>query len=68
MAVAGNGSQCWHTVLAPLTHPAPAVAPPPPPRSKMALNDKLHFTDLRLPPGCALHRVNQQLPILKVAK
>lgn len=34
----------------------------------MELNGKLHFTDLAMPPGAALHRVNPALPILKVAK
>ncbi len=38
-------------------------------RSKLSLNDKLHFTDLELPAGAALNpRVNPALPIIKVAK
>ncbi|EFN51725.1 hypothetical protein CHLNCDRAFT_139900 [Chlorella variabilis] len=36
--------------------------------SKMELNDKLYFTDLAVPQGAVLHRVNAALPILKVAK
>ena len=34
----------------------------------MELNDKLYFTDLAVPQGAVLHRVNAALPILKVAK
>ena len=37
-------------------------------RSKMEMKDKLYFTDLAVPPGAALHRVNTALPILKLAK
>lgn len=36
--------------------------------SKMEMKDKLYFTDLAVPPGAALHRVNTALPILKLAK
>ncbi|KAI3439005.1 hypothetical protein D9Q98_001417 [Chlorella vulgaris] len=36
--------------------------------SKMGLNDKLFFTDLKVPEGVALRDVNRALPILKVAK
>lgn len=49
----------------------PAYTPPCAPRlycSKMELNDKLYFTDLAVPQGAVLHRVNAALPILKVAK
>jgi hypothetical protein len=34
----------------------------------MGLNDKLFFTDLAVPQGAALHRVDPQLPILKITK
>jgi len=34
----------------------------------MEMNDKLFFTDLAIPEGARLHRVNTALPILKVAK
>ena len=37
-------------------------------RSKMEMKDKLYFTDLAVPPGASLHRVNTALPILKLAK
>lgn len=67
---ASSDAPPWLPCAPPPNRPAPpcALPPHPPWRSKMGLNDKLHFTDLRVPPGCALHRVNQQLPILKVAK
>jgi hypothetical protein len=34
----------------------------------MEMKDKLYFTDLAVPPGASLHRVNTALPILKLAK